>query len=152
MKSNKEAITVNEAIPEVDLSNKINDKKCFGIISNTENENSDKTKYASGMFVTVITTEKEDTRLYINSVGEGAIWVSNINGNIENGDYITTSNIAGYGMKQDDDILHNYTVAKATMDCTFDNKQTDQYETRTVTTEDGTKYIAAFIACTYHCG
>jgi len=152
MKSNKEAITVNEAIPEVDLSNKINDKKCFGIISDKENKNSDETEYASGMFVTVIKTEKEDTRLYINSVGEGAIWISNINGNIENGDYITTSNIAGYGMKQNDDILHNYTVAKATMDCTFDNKQTDQYETRTVTTEDGTKYIAAFIACTYHCG
>ena len=55
-------------------------------------------------------------------------------------------------MKQDDDILHNYTVSKATMDCTFDNTQTDQYETRTVTTDDGTEYIAGLIACTYHCG
>ena len=83
--------------------------------------------------------------------GAIATALTNINGNIENGDYITTSDIAGYGMKQDDDILHNYTVAKATMDCTFDNSQTDKYETRLVT-KDGTNYIAAFIACTYHCG
>ena len=38
---------------------------------------------------------------------------------MESGDYITTSNIPGYGEKQDDDILHNYTVAKITMDCDF---------------------------------
>ena len=48
----------------------------------------------------------------INSLGEGGIWVSNITGEINNGDYITSSIILGYGCKQDDDILHNYTVAK----------------------------------------
>jgi hypothetical protein len=52
-------------------------------------------------------------------VGEGAMWVINSNGNIESGDYITTSSVKGYGMKQDDDILHNYTVAKITMNCDF---------------------------------
>lgn len=57
--------------------------------------------------------------MYINSVGEGAIWVVNTNGHLESGDYITTSNVAGYGVRQDDDILHNYTVAKITMDCDF---------------------------------
>ena len=45
--------------------------------------------------------------------------MTNINGLLESGDYITTSNVAGYGQKQDDDILHNYTVAKITMDCDF---------------------------------
>ena len=29
------------------------------------------------------------------------------------GDYLTTSNKEGYGMKQDDDLLHNYTIAKS---------------------------------------
>jgi len=38
---------------------------------------------------------------------------------LESGDYITTSNVAGYGQKQDDDVLHNFTVAKITMDCDF---------------------------------
>jgi hypothetical protein len=52
-------------------------------------------------------------------VGEGAIWVVNTGGSLESGDYITTSNLVGYGQKQDDDVLHNYTVAKITMDCDF---------------------------------
>jgi len=47
------------------------------------------------------------------------MWVTDTNGPLESGDYITTSNVAGYGQKQDDDILHNYTVAKITMDCDF---------------------------------
>ena len=59
-------------------------------------------------------------RLIVNSVGEGAIWVCNSNGNIENGDYITSSDHLGYGEKQDDDLLHNYTVAKATIGCNFE--------------------------------
>jgi hypothetical protein len=46
--------------------------------------------------------------------------VTNINGPLESGDYITTSNVAGYGQKQDSEFLANYTVAKITMDCDFD--------------------------------
>jgi nitrogen regulatory protein PII len=38
---------------------------------------------------------------------------------LEAGDYITTSNVAGYGQKQESDSLKNYTVAKITMDCDF---------------------------------
>ena len=34
-------------------------------------------------------------------------------GAIEAGDYITTSAIAGYGQRQDDDLLHSYTLGKA---------------------------------------
>jgi hypothetical protein len=104
-------------------------------------------------------------------VGEGGIWVSNENGNIENGDYITTSNIAGIGMRQDDDILHNYTCAKAVMSCNFapatvPKKTVTGYDTvgrpifedtdemvpeyETVEMENGV--VAAFIGCTYHCG
>ena len=52
-------------------------------------------------------------------MGEGGIWVCDEMGLIENGDYITTSNIPGYGCVQDDDLLHNYTVAKVNMDCDF---------------------------------
>jgi len=46
--------------------------------------------------------------------------VTDINGSLESGDYITTSNVAGYGQKQDSEFLANYTVAKITMDCDFD--------------------------------
>jgi hypothetical protein len=112
------AITTNESLPVVSLSNVVTDKKCFGVISASEDpeERSD----SFGNFVSVAEKEKGDTRVYINSVGEGAIWVSNIGGSLEAGDYITTSNVAGYGQKQNDDVLHNYTVAKITMDCDFE--------------------------------
>ena len=113
----KDAITINESLPVVSLSTKSNDKKCFGVLSTTEDPETRKEVY--GNFASTMRKEEGDTRVYVNSVGEGAIWVVNTNGTLESGDYITTSNVAGYGMKQDDDILHNYTVAKILMDCDF---------------------------------
>jgi hypothetical protein len=112
------AITTNESLPLVSLSNIASDKKCFGVISASEDPDTRQEQY--GNFVSVNRKEKGDTRVYINSVGEGAMWVVNTNGSLESGDYITTSNVAGYGQKQDDDVLHNYTVAKITMDCDFE--------------------------------
>jgi hypothetical protein len=92
-------------------------------------------------------------RLIVNSVGEGAMWIINSNGNIENGDYITSSDYLGYGEKQDDDLLHNYTVAKATIDCNFD-LESDLYNCFEIDDldEKGNKLRVAFIAVTYHCG
>ena len=112
-----EAITINESLPLVTLSTKSMDKRCFGVLSTTEDPET--RKEVHGNFASLMHKEKGDTRVYVNSVGEGAVWVTNINGTLESGDYITTSNVAGYGMKQDDDILHNYTVAKILMDCDF---------------------------------
>mgnify|MGYP005702669181 CR=1 FL=1 len=73
----------------------------------------------------------------IASLGDGVVLVNNQNGNIENGDYITTaSGSGGYGCKQNDDLLHNYTVAKSLTDVDWS------------TESESTKLIA----CTYHCG
>ena len=112
------AITTNESLPVVSLSTKVKDKKCFGVISASEDPET--REDAFGNFVSITQKEVGDTRVYINSVGEGAIWVSNIGGSLESGDYITTSTVKGYGQKQDSDSLKNYTVAKITMDCDFD--------------------------------
>jgi len=111
------AITTNESLPVVSLSNVVTDKKCFGVISASEDP--EERRDAFGNFVSVTEKEKGDTRVYINSVGEGAIWVVNTNGSLESGDYITTSNVTGYGQKQESEFLANYTVAKITMDCDF---------------------------------
>ena len=111
------AIQISQSLPLVSISTKEKDKACFGVISGSEDP--DSREYAQGSFVTVVQKQAGDRRAFINSVGEGAIWVTNANGPLESGDYITTSNVAGYGMLQDDDILHNYTVAKITMDCDF---------------------------------
>jgi hypothetical protein len=111
------AIQISQSLPLVSLSTKEKDKACFGVISGSEDPES--REYSQGSFVSVVQKQKGDTRVYINSVGEGAIWVSNIGGSLEAGDYITTSNVAGYGQRQESEFLANYTVAKITMDCDF---------------------------------
>jgi hypothetical protein len=111
------AITINECLPVLTLSTKSNQKSCFGVVSSGEDADGRQDKY--GNFISHHVKEAGDTRYVINSVGEGAMWVTDINGSLESGDYITTSNVAGYGQRQDDDVLHNYTVAKITMDCDF---------------------------------
>jgi hypothetical protein len=144
-------ISINESIPKVKLSNSRNQKQAFGVISDSEDASDNTRTYANGAFVTVLDKKSEDDhRIIINSLGEGAVWVTNINGNLENGDYITTCEIPGYGMLQGDDLLHNYTVAKITMDCDFD-LNSDKYECVEVT-HNGQTYKAAFVGCTYHCG
>lgn len=71
----------------------------------------------------------------INAVGEGQINVCGENGDIAVGDFIVTSSMLGKGMKQSDDILHNYTVARAREAVTF-SSQTE----------------VKMIACIYLCG
>ena len=112
------AITTNESLPIVSLSTTTNDKKCFGVISASEDPETREDTH--GILTSIFEKERGDTRVYINSVGEGAIWVVNTNGSLESGDYITTSNVAGYGQKQEGAGLMNYTVAKITMDCDFE--------------------------------
>jgi hypothetical protein len=139
--------TIDEAVPKVTLSSVRKDKKAFGIISKKSNNS----KYSNPIFPeNGLKTQFLENRYEINSLGEGGIWVCNINGNLENGDYITTCEIAGYGMKQDDDLLHNYTVAKITCDCNFDLNNSiyvcEEFEF------NGNIYKRAFVGCTYHCG
>lgn len=117
----KNAITINDSLPVVSLANKEKDINAFGVISSPEElDIQDGFRYnRHGYFGSVLEKEYGDQRVHINSIGEGGIWVSNKNGILESGDYITTSNIPGYGEKQDSEYLHNYTVAKITMNCDF---------------------------------
>lgn len=71
----------------------------------------------------------------VNAVGEGQVYVCGENGDIAVGDLIVSSSIAGVGMKQADDIVKNYTVAKAREAVIFDSP-TD----------------AKLVACIYLCG
>jgi hypothetical protein len=74
------AITINETLPLVSILTTSCDEKCFGVVSLSEDPNSREDHY--GNFVSTMEKEDGDTRVYINSVGEGAIWVSNVNGNL----------------------------------------------------------------------
>ena len=124
------APTIDESLPIVKVSLNAQDKTAFGVIARD---------FKSGQDI-----------YEINSVGEGGMWVSDAAGFLENGDYICSSNIPGYGMKQDDDILRNYTVAKITQDCLFDLESED-YDCKEVE-HNGIIYKVAFVGCTYHCG
>jgi hypothetical protein len=125
----KEGITIEDALPMVQLTRQRKDKRIFGVLGMAERGNS------------------RAERLIVNSLGEGGIWVVNTNGTIENGDYIQSSPELGYGELQDDDLLHSYTAAKATIDCDF---MMDSPKYECVELPNGVR--AAFIACTYHCG
>jgi len=71
----------------------------------------------------------------MNSLGEGQVNVCGESGNLEIGDLIVTSSIAGKGKKQDDDIIRSYTVAKVREAVTF----SDPTEVK-------------LVACIYLCG
>ena len=111
--------TMNDSLPICDLCSTENDIRVFGVISDDRDDNETRT-IGYGCFKTnepkANTNEK---RIYINSVGEGGMWVCNKNGNISNGNYITPSSVPGYGAKQDSNQLLNSTVAKITCDCNF---------------------------------
>jgi hypothetical protein len=115
----KQNIEVDDALPIVELSTIAYDKKVFGVISLTQ---ANDFAYKQETFVSILPRDCGNARIFCNGCGEGSIWCSDYNGILENGDYVATSPIAGLGMKQDDDILHGYTVAKITMDCDFEPK------------------------------
>jgi len=89
--------------PVLKLSNTENDKKSYGVILGK--------------------AKSVDNETNVQKSGDGRLWVVNTHGNLESGDLVTTSNIGGYGKKQDDDILRSYTLVKVTQDCDF----TEQY-------------------------
>lgn len=149
-RSGSNEILVNEAIPTVELSSIAYDKRVFGVVSDSEESGSIERSYQYGAWGSVMSASIDDNRLMINSLGEGGIWVCNWSGSLENGDYIASSPIPGLGMLQDDDLLHNYTVAKITMDCDFD-LSSSVYQCEEVDFS-GTTYRKAFVGCTYHCG
>ena len=141
---------MNEALPLVSYTNIKNDKRCFGVVSNAtkvEHGASGVYTYNEGPWSTQIASSIFKERCWVNSIGEGAILVTDSNGNFENGDFITTSNDEGYGIRQDDDILHSYTVAKITEDMDFTDSA------RVVEKMlNGVVRKTCLVGCTYHCG
>jgi len=90
-------------------------------------------------------TGSANRQLNTMSIGEGVVWVTNINGEIENGDYIESSVIKGYGRKQDDDILRSKTVAKCT-------ETIDWTQVTSSIQYSGSSYKKYLCAATFHCG
>lgn len=124
--SGKDGITIEDALPIIELSRKKKDKRIYGVLGSYNRGNS------------------ANDRMIINGCGEGAIWVVNSNGNIENGDLLQTSDHLGYAERQDDNLIRNYTIGKVVMDCNF---ELDSPEYRCEDLGNGIR--RAFLACVY---
>lgn len=131
-------VSVSQATPKVRVSAIADDKNVFGVIGNVKPQSYEGYVKSNG---------KQDSEacISVNSIGEGRVWVTNINGNVECGDYITSSIIPGYGKRQDDDILRSCTVAKCTEEVNWEDVS-EGIE------HDGVMYKCYLVACTYHCG
>jgi hypothetical protein len=117
--------SIDDSVPIVTLSKQDKSKKVFGVIS-IEYDKEANPHLRFGFNYTSI--YQNENRYEINSIGEGGIWICNKNGPFENGDFISSSTVPGYGMIQDDDLNHNYTVGKITCDCDFSLTKVKQSE------------------------
>jgi hypothetical protein len=143
---NESKITIDEAIPRIRLATKQKDMRVFGVVSGLEDSKKERT-FKIGNLKFTHKKERKDMKVIVNAAGEGAIWVTNINGNLCNGDLICSSDIEGYGMKQGDNIVYNYTVAKITCSCKF-NLKSKKYRCEEFT-YNGITYRRALVGCIY---
>ena len=154
VRTGAEGIQVSCALPVVELSVERRDKKCFGVFAGCEDmllvgvHGARSRVYRAGGMNVVVAKASNDDRVVVNSLGEGACWVVGEPGmRVENGDYLCTSEVPGLAERQDDDVMHSYTVAKATMNCDFDAHTLDYASV--VFEYDGRSRVACLLACTY---
>jgi len=141
------APTINDCITKMTKSTMANQKGAVGVFTGVCGEEfvpASLGKYVEGVmeaknrfvmrdeFSTIYQTYRP---IGVNAIGEGKINVCGQGGDIQIGDFIVASDMAGKGMKQADDIARSYTVAKARENVTFANSS----ETKQ-------------IACIYLCG
>lgn len=100
----------------ISLCKKRNDPGIIGNIVSCENYSRD---FTIGAFNTIQEQEDNINRVLVSKTGIQSVWVCDLNGTLNVGDYITSSDIPGYGMKQDDDLKHNYTGPKILHKCNF---------------------------------
>lgn len=132
-----------------------------GLILSSDPEKTDyKTIINSDIYTKVSSTYKDTNVIGVSynnlekletlSLGEGGLMVCSeviddvVQTPIKGGDYLC-SYFDGYGTVQDDDLLHNYTVAKSLQNYDFD-KDYEEF------TKDDKTYRKGLIAVTYHCG
>jgi hypothetical protein len=145
--------SISDTLTKVGISTTSNQKGAVGIF-NTVKDKSKESNFPAALHSTILVESEsilplevreikpefknvwdDHDLISINSLGEGQINVCGKGGNLEIGDLITTSSIPGKGMKQDDDIIRSYTVAKVRENVTFQNSKD-----------------VKLVACIYLCG
>ena len=160
----KPSASFETALPFTRLSNSNGSKTVFGVVDGVPlkydatgsitNVRPEEERFVKGGYLMTpaftgyakhAPTGSANRHLGTMSIGEGVMWVTNHNGNIENGDYIESSVIKGYGRKQDDDILRSKTVAKCT-------EAINWTEVTSSVQYSGSAYKKYLTAVTFHCG
>lgn len=125
------APNVNDCITQMSVSNAANQKGVIGVfagVTGTEFVPASLGEYVPNELgeVTDFVLKPEFANIYetyrciaVNAVGEGKMNVCGRGGNIEIGDLISSSDMPGKGMKQSDDIVRVYTVARARQSVIF---------------------------------
>lgn len=131
-----------DTIVHCDITSKVADKAVYGVYCHH-----DVVAVSSGRPDEPLVERVSEHVGYCASVGEGCILVCDIGGELENGDYVMSSPIAGYGQLQPDDLQHTYTVAKITEDIDWSGAGI-----MVIKGLDGKEYRAVLASCTYHCG
>jgi hypothetical protein len=127
--------SISTTVMEVELSSVKNDPRVLGALVAAQSKlGNQRIQFQQGTKFAIV-----------NALGEGRLWITNYNGNLNTGDLITSSPVAGYGMKQDDDVMHSYTVGKIT-------QQIDWNKVNDVITINGVQYKRVLAAVTYHAG
>lgn len=144
--NNEESVKIDEAIPVVKLCDRERDPTVFGVVCNFEGKE-DTRDYKIGNLKFVHQKDKKDQKVIVNAHGEGGIWVCDVGGPLKNGDLITSSIVPGLGMRQSDDVIRSYTVAKITCDCDF--SMDSPVHSTIKCFHDGKSYRKAFVGCIY---
>ena len=76
------------------------------------------------------------------ALGDGALLVTDLEGDIDAGDYLSSSVRSGHAAKQDTNVLMNYTIAKSLVDVDWSEVEIDE----------DLGFKSKYIPCTYHCG
>ena len=134
-KNKKGEISLSSTLPTVTICTNARDKAVFGVIVSAGPLPKDHWYEA----------KKGEDFGVVNALGEGRVWVTDINGKIEAGDYITTSYVPGYGQLQDDDLMHSYTLGKAI-------EAIDWEQVTETVQHDGRTYKRYLIAVVYTSG
>ena len=122
--------SINDCITEVVVSSQPNQKGVVGVYVKTDPDHLPVTlsrtvvDVETGQVSQILDEQYEgliaaNNVCIVNSLGEGLVNACGENGDIAVGDLIVASSIPGKGMKQSDDIVRSYTVAKARESVTF---------------------------------
>lgn len=144
--------TIDESLPVVEISRRQRDPRVFGVIAGFEDHGIyvgalDRRIFRLGhLRFSVPKHQQSRSKVVVNSLGEGGIWVCDANGHLSNGDLVCSSPLPGFGMKQNEPYLTSWTVAKVTCECDF-SYRTDCWKQSKIV--DG--HVCCFVGCSYKC-